>query len=105
MSGTHSSKELAERYARFLKRQGHGWCAEFSGSLCTVSGSRTPVDRTLRSALRALRQFVRHDHRLSPGFWWPVSAEAEDVIRYIEHAPTQTALVHSRIHSHQRPQP
>jgi hypothetical protein len=54
------------------------------GSLCSVFGARRTIDRTLRSALPALRRIARHDHRLSPGFWWPMSAEAEDVIECIE---------------------
>jgi hypothetical protein len=54
------------------------------GSLCNVSGSRRSVDAALRSALPKLREFAKHDDRLAPGFWWPVSAEAEDVIGCIE---------------------
>lgn len=60
------------------------WSMYVIGSLCNVSGFRRSVDITLRSALPPLRQFARHDHRLSPGFWWPISAEAEDVIGCIE---------------------
>jgi hypothetical protein len=60
------------------------WSMYVIGSLCSVFGSRRSVDRALQSALPALRQFARHDHRRSPGFWWPMSAEAEDVIECIE---------------------
>ena len=31
-------------------------------------------------ALPRLREIQANDHRLAPGFWWPMSAEAEDVI-------------------------
>ena len=33
-----------------------------------------------RPALARLREIQANDHRLAPGFWWPMSAEAEDVI-------------------------
>lgn len=61
------------------------WSMYVIGSLCNVSGSRRSVDKRLRSALPRLRHFAGHDHRLAPGFWWPISAEAEDVIGCIEH--------------------
>jgi len=32
------------------------------------------------AALLILRKIASEDHRLSPGYWWPMSAEAEDVI-------------------------
>ena len=32
------------------------------------------------AALPRLRKFAEHENRLAPGFWWPMSAEAEDVI-------------------------
>ncbi len=35
-------------------------------------------------ALPRLREIAAHDHRLAPGFWWPMSAEAEDAIACIE---------------------
>lgn len=36
------------------------------------------------AALPKLREIAAHDHRLAPGFWWPMSAEAEDTIACIE---------------------
>ncbi len=36
------------------------------------------------AALPRLREIAAHDHRLAPGFWWPMSAEAEDTIACIE---------------------
>ena len=35
-------------------------------------------------ALPRLREIAANDHRLAPGFWWPLSAEAEDTIASIE---------------------
>ena len=35
-------------------------------------------------ALPRLRQIAATDHRLAPGYWWPMSAEAEDAIDVIE---------------------
>jgi hypothetical protein len=35
-------------------------------------------------ALPRLRDIAANDHRLAPGYWWPLSAEAEDVIGCIE---------------------
>lgn len=35
-------------------------------------------------ALPRLREIAAHDHRLAPGYWWPMSAEAEDTIACIE---------------------
>lgn len=36
-------------------------------------------------ALPQLRKIAKTDHRLAPGFWWPMSAEAEDAIHVIRH--------------------
>ena len=35
-------------------------------------------------ALPRLRQIAKTDHRLAPGYWWPMSAEAEDAIEAIK---------------------
>jgi hypothetical protein len=35
-------------------------------------------------ALPQLRKIAKTDHRLAPGYWWPMSAEAEDAIYAIE---------------------
>jgi hypothetical protein len=37
------------------------------------------------AALPRLREIAANDHRLAPGLWWPLSAEAEDAIYYIKH--------------------
>lgn len=72
------------------------WSMYVIGSLC--SEGKWPRRSTLtgfESAIPKLREFALHDHRLSPGFWWPISAEAEDVIECIEtgHWPTKEAGV------------
>ena len=36
------------------------------------------------AALPRLREIAAQDHRLAPGYWWPMSAEAEDTIACIE---------------------
>lgn len=36
------------------------------------------------AALPRLREIAATDHRLAPGYWWPMSAEAEDAIAVIE---------------------
>jgi hypothetical protein len=36
------------------------------------------------SALPRLRDVAATDRRLAPGYWWPMSGEAEDVICCIE---------------------
>lgn len=36
------------------------------------------------SVLPPLREIAATDHRLAPGFWWPMSAEADDAICVIE---------------------
>jgi hypothetical protein len=36
-------------------------------------------------ALPQLRKIAKTDHRLAPGFWWPMSAEAVDAIYVIKH--------------------
>ena len=56
------------------------WSMYVIASLCNVAGSRQTIDRAFRSALPRLREIAKHDHRLAPGYWWPMSAEAEDAI-------------------------
>jgi hypothetical protein len=54
------------------------------GALCS---RRTREPRTnlqeFKSALPRLRQIAKNDQRLAPGYWWPMSAEAADVINCI----------------------
>jgi hypothetical protein len=47
----------------------------------------------LEAALPDLRRIAATDHRLAPGYWWPMSGEAEDVIHVLEtgHSPEVTA--------------
>jgi hypothetical protein len=40
--------------------------------------------RDFQAALPRLRQIAKSDHRLAPGFWWPMSGEAADVIHCIK---------------------
>ncbi|HEV3021318.1 MAG TPA: hypothetical protein VGX76_02580, partial [Pirellulales bacterium] len=57
------------------------------GSLCCGSvAQRSPRSSLsgLEASLRKLREIAANDHRLAPGCWWPMSAEAEDVIHCIE---------------------
>lgn len=42
------------------------------------------ANRMFHSALPRLHEIAKCDSRLSPGFWWPMSAEAEDAIGCIE---------------------
>lgn len=61
------------------------WSMYLIGSMC--SGPRhTPRSNEAHfaTALPKLRQIAKHDHRLAPGYWWPMSAEAEDIIGCIE---------------------
>lgn len=46
---------------------------------------RTQNLNGLDAALPELRRIAAKDHRLAPGFWWPMSAEAEDVIYVLQH--------------------
>ena len=57
------------------------WSMYLIGSLSSDGFRRrhsTPDD--FRSVLPRLRDIAANDHRLAPGYWWPLSAEAEDVI-------------------------
>ena len=38
----------------------------------------------LEKSLPVLRRIAANDHRLAPGFWWPMSGEAEDTICALE---------------------
>jgi hypothetical protein len=49
------------------------------GSLCSNRRGGS-ISCGCETALPRLRKIASNDHRLSPGFWWPMSAEAEDVI-------------------------
>lgn len=60
------------------------WSMYVIASLSNIAGSRQRVDKSFRAALPRLREIAAHDHRRAPGFWWPLSAEAEDAIGCIE---------------------
>jgi hypothetical protein len=74
------SDDLATLHARFLAKQSEEM--------------RDPSRRWNRESTRKIRRLARqgvkttsdliNDHRLAPGIWWPLSAEAEDVIHCIE---------------------
>jgi hypothetical protein len=51
---------------------------------CHSEPGRGQSNRMFHLALPRLREIAKHDTRLSPGFWWPMSAEAEDAIGCIE---------------------
>jgi hypothetical protein len=54
------------------------------GSLCSDGTRRRRSTLTgCEAALPRLHQIAANDQRLSPGYWWPMSAEAEDVINCI----------------------
>jgi len=60
-------------------------------SMYVIGSLATEFDRTWRTrardfhvALPSLRKIAKSDHRLTPGFWWPMSGEAADVIHCIE---------------------
>jgi len=54
------------------------------GALCShgTQERRTNLQE-FKSALPRLRQIAKNDQRLAPGYWWPMSAEAADVINCI----------------------
>ncbi len=59
------------------------WSMYVISTLCSDTHRRTPL-RGLESALPILRRIAANDHRLAPGYWWPMSAEAEDVLACFE---------------------
>ena len=48
------------------------------------SSNRNRSNTMMTAALPRLREIAATDHRLAPGFWWPMSAEAEDAIAVIQ---------------------
>ncbi|MDX1968316.1 MAG: hypothetical protein SFV23_14155 [Planctomycetaceae bacterium] len=64
------------------------------------------IDRDLAPALPRLKQIAAEDHRLAPGYWWPMSAEAEDAISCIEHGcQLQPDAADRWIHNTERGEP
>ena len=49
------------------------------------SSNRNRSNACFAAALPRLREIAVTDHRLAPGYWWPMSAEAEDAIHVIKH--------------------
>jgi hypothetical protein len=61
------------------------WSMYLIGSLSSDGVSRRHSPRNVfKSALPRLSEIAAKDHRLAPGYWWPLSAEAEDVIACIK---------------------
>lgn len=61
------------------------WSMYLIGSLCSDNFARRGTSQSrFDAALPTLRKIAATDHRLAPGYWWPMSAEAEDVIGCIE---------------------
>jgi len=61
------------------------WSMYLIGSLCSDYRSRRgPRITGFESVLPRLREIAATDQRLAPGYWWPMSGEAEDVIVCIE---------------------
>ena len=69
------------------------WSMYVIGSLCSELWPHRSRLTGFESALPKLREIAAHDHRLSPGYWWPMSAEAEDVIECVQtgHWPAKAA--------------
>jgi hypothetical protein len=69
------------------------WSMYVIGSLCSEGKSRRSTLTGFESAIPKLQEFASHDHRFSPGYWWPMSAEAEDVVACIQNGcwPTKDA--------------
>jgi hypothetical protein len=61
------------------------WSMYLIGSLCCERSLRRNANsRDFTAAIPKLRRIAANDRRLAPGFWWPMSAEAEDVIGCIQ---------------------
>jgi hypothetical protein len=61
------------------------WSMYVIGSLATDYGlGRQSRRGDFNQAIPKLRRIARHDQRLAPGYWWPMSAEAVDVLACLE---------------------
>jgi hypothetical protein len=57
------------------------WSMYLIGAICSCRMMRRHSNSDdFDCALPRLRQIAENDHRLAPGYWWTMSAEAEDVI-------------------------
>jgi len=61
------------------------WSLYLIGILSSHKKIGNRSKKQLRSALPRIREIAARDHRFSPGYWWPMSAEAEDILHCIEH--------------------
>ncbi len=64
------------------------------------SSNRTRSNAMFTDALPRLREIAATDHRLAPGYWWPMSAEAEDAIAVIETGNSPENDAADRWHGH-----
>lgn len=61
------------------------WSMYLIGQLACSQTLRSGRSRSdFDEIIPALQSFAA-DHRLAPGYWWPMSAEAEDVLHCLEH--------------------
>lgn len=60
------------------------WSMYAIGSMATGPRCDAKNRHDFAEAISKLRLIAKHDHRLVPGYWWPMSAEAVDVIACIE---------------------
>ena len=61
------------------------WSMFAIAGLASINGIGQRIyNERFHAALPRLRGIAAHDHRLAPGYWWPMSAEAEDTIACIE---------------------
>lgn len=61
------------------------WSMYVIGQLVSAYGHVEPRDRRrdFECVIPRLAKLARSDHRLAPGYWWPMSGEAEDVLHCI----------------------
>jgi hypothetical protein len=61
------------------------WSMYVIGSLATDYGQgRQARGGDFNQAIPKLQHIAKHDQRLAPGYWWPMSGEAVDVLTCIE---------------------
>jgi hypothetical protein len=60
------------------------WSMYVIGSIATGPRCDGKNRHDFAEAIPKLRLIAKHDQRLAPGYWWPMSAEAVDVIACIE---------------------
>ncbi|HET6327871.1 MAG TPA: hypothetical protein VFG04_24515 [Planctomycetaceae bacterium] len=61
------------------------WSMYVIGSLANdYWANQQARSRDFHVAIPKLRRIAKHDHRLAPGYWWPMSAEAVDTLACLE---------------------